>query len=345
LRELVLPALVGLLPVLCFLAALLYLDSYKLVSLRAVVAVVAVGAAVAGASYLLNVQLLTAFPIDFALFTRYVSPLAEELLKGLVIVALIRAHRVGFLVDAAIAGFAVGTGFAVVENLYYLNTRPDASIGVWIVRGFGTAIMHGGATAIFAVMGLAMVEKSNDRPQQVGDPRSMVAALVPGFVVAVVFHSIFNHFFLSPFISAVGVAIALPLLLGAVFTRSEAALGQWLGKGFDADSEMLELINSGAFSDSPIGRYLHELKEKFEGPVVADLLCYLRLYTELALRAKGVLMMRESGFEVAIDEPTREKFAELRYLEKSIGKTGRLAIQPMLHMSHKELWQLYMIGG
>ena len=332
-RELVLPVLVGLLPVLCFLAALLYLDSYKLVSLRAVVAVVAVGAAVAGASYLANVQLLAAFSIDFSLFTRYVSPLSEELLKGLVIVALIRAHRIGFLVDAAIAGFAVGTGFAVVENLYYLHTRPDASMGVWIVRGFGTAIMHGGATAIFAVMGLAMIEKS----------KSVVAAFVPGFIVAAVFHSIFNHFFLSPFVSTIGVAIALPLLLSLVFTRSEAALGQWLGKGFDADAEMLELINSGGFSDSPIGRYLHELKEKFDGPVVADLLCYLRLYTELALRAKGVLMMRESGFEVAIDEATREKFAELRYLEKSIGKTGRLAIQPMLHMSHKELWQLYMI--
>ena len=333
-REIVLPALVGLLPVLCFLAALLYLDSYKLVSLRAVVGVVAVGAAVAGVSYLLNVQLLAAFPMDFALFTRYVSPIAEEMAKGLVIVALIRAHRIGFLVDAAIAGFAVGTGFAVVENLYYLNTRPDASMGVWLVRGFGTAIMHGGATAMFGVMGLAMLEKS----------KSMVAALVPGFIVAVVFHSIFNHFFLSPFVSTIGVAIALPLLLGAVFTRSEAALGEWLGKGFDADAEMLELINSDGFSDSPIGRYLHELKEKFEGPVVADLLCYLQLYTELALRAKGVLMMRETGFEVAIDEATREKFAELRYLEKSIGPTGRKALQPMLHMSHKDLWQLYMLG-
>ena len=334
-RELVLPALIGLLPVLCFLAALLYLDSYKLVSLRTVVGIVAVGAAVAGVSYLVNVQLLAASPIDFALFTRYVSPVAEELLKGLVIVALIRAHRIGFLVDAAIAGFAVGTGFAVVENLYYLNTRADASMGVWIVRGFGTAIMHGGATAIFAVMGLAMIEKS----------KSMLTAFVPGFVVAVVFHSIFNHFFFSPFISTIGVAIALPVLLGTVFTRSEAALGEWLGKGFDADAEMLELINAEGFSDSPIGRYLHELKDKFEGPVVADLLCYLQLYTELALRAKGLLMMRETGFEVRIDQATREKFAELRYLEKSIGRTGRLAIQPMLHMSHKELWQLYMIGA
>jgi len=40
--------------------------------------------------------------------------------------------------------------------------------------------------------------------------------------------------------------------------------------------------------------------------VVADLLCYLRLHTELALRAKGILMMRESGFEATIDEATQD---------------------------------------
>jgi hypothetical protein len=78
--------------------------------------------------------------------------------------------------------------------------------------------------------------------------------------------------------------------------------------------------------------------------VVADLLCYLRLHTELALRAKGILMMRESGFEVPVDEATKEKFAELRYLEGNIGRTALMAIQPMLHMSHKDLWQLYMLG-
>ena len=43
LRDAVLPALVGLLPVLSFLAALLYLDSYKLMKLRFVVGLVACG--------------------------------------------------------------------------------------------------------------------------------------------------------------------------------------------------------------------------------------------------------------------------------------------------------------
>ena len=329
------PAMVGLLPVVGLLAALVYFDSYKLVSLKVVVIVILCGVVVAGASLLVNVYVLDHFDVDFALFTRYVSPVIEELLKGLVIVALIRTNRIGFLVDAAILGFAVGTGFAVVENLFYLHQVPDAGLGTWIVRGFGTAIMHGGATATFAMMALAFEEREAWRGAK---------AFLPGFAVAVVLHSAFNHLFLSPKLSTLAIIIVVPPLLYAVFQKSEKAVGDWLGHGFDADTEMLGLINSGHFSESPIGQYLQTLKSTLKGPVVADVLCYLQLYTELALRAKGILMMRESGFDVPVDEETKAKFAEMRYLERSIGKATLLAIQPMLHMSHKDLWQLYMLG-
>src|ERR1700687_3939692 len=276
-------ALVGLLPVLSFLAVLLYLDSYKLVKLRVVVAVVGCGMVAAAVSYLANALLLDHMAIEFTSFTRYVAPVTEELLKGLVIVALIRAHRIGFLVDAAIFGFAAGAGFAMVENLHYLQLFPDAHMGTWNVRGFGTAIMHGGATAIFAVMGVAMLDRAG---------RANLLVFLPGLAFAVLLHSTFNHFFVSPKLSTLGIAVVVPLLLYAVFEVSGRAVGNWLGKGFDADTEMLGLIDSGRLSDSPVGRYLNTLKDRFKGPVVADLLCYLRLYTELALRAKGTLIMR-----------------------------------------------------
>jgi len=331
------PAIVGLLPVATFLASLLYLDSYKLVRMRAVLAVVAAGALVAGACYFANAGILNLIHLEFTSYSRYVAPIVEELLKALVIVWLIHANRIGFLVDAAIFGFAVGTGFALVENVYFLEIAKDAGIGTWIVRGFGTAIMHGGATAVFAVMGAAMLEATP------GDELH-IRELLPGLGIAIVLHAAYNHLLTWPRLATLAALLSVPIVLYVVFERSEKAVGEWLGKGFDADTEMLELINSGRLSDSPVGRYLHTMKKKFRGPIVADLLCYLRLYTELALRAKGILMMRENGFEVPVDEPTQAKFAELSYLESSIGRTGLLAIQPMCHMSRKDLWQLYMLG-
>ena len=329
-------ALMGLLPVCCFLAALVYLDSYELVPLKWVVGTIVLGCATGLASYVLNSVGLQWFDVGFTAYTRYVAPIVEEALKAAVIWVLMRNNRIGFLVDAAIFGFAVGAGFAIFENLYYLTILPDTRMGTWIVRGFGTAMMHGGATAIFAVITHTMLEQY---------PTKGRLALLPGLLIAAIIHSVFNHFFLAPLVNTALVLGILPLLFTVIFDRSDKALSEWLGAGFDADTELLELINSGALSASRVGLYLQSLREKFEGPIVADLLCYLRLHTELSIRAKGLLMMRESGFVNKAGEQTRAKLDELEYLEKSIGTTGKLAIKPFLRMSRKDLWQFFRLSA
>ena len=53
--------------------------------------------------------------------------------------------------------------------------------------------------------------------------------------------------------------------------------------------------------------------------------------------------MREAGFDVPPEPGVPEQFQELQYLEKSIGKTGKLALYPFLHISDRELWQLHML--
>jgi RsiW-degrading membrane proteinase PrsW (M82 family) len=330
------PLLVGLLPALALLGALLYFDSYKLVPLRAVLLAVLVGGVCAALAWLVNRKIGFAFDFSHVTLTRYVAPVVEELLKALVLVYLLRTHRIGFLVDAAIYGFAVGTGFALVENAYLLQQQPGTHFGVWIVRGFGTAIMHGGCTAMFAVVGAAL---SETRVHVVpGD-------LIPGLLLAILTHSAYNHFFLSPLLSTALILVVLPAIGYVVIRQSEKALSRWLDIGFDADTRLLEILHSGEFSDSRIGRYLFSLQEYFPGEVVVDMLCYLRLHKELALRAKGMLLMRENGFEVAPDEDVRDVLLEMKYLQQSIGRTGQAALRPFLQLSRKDLWQIYMLDS
>src|SRR6185436_6804690 len=103
-------ALIGLLPALCFLGALLLLDSYKLVRLRMVVTVIVIGGALAGVCYLLNLAIINAGGMDFETYSRYGAPVIEESIKSAVILVLIRTRRIGFLVDASVLGYAVGAG-------------------------------------------------------------------------------------------------------------------------------------------------------------------------------------------------------------------------------------------
>jgi len=332
--DLVLRSLTGLLPVSLFLIVLVYLDSYKLVRLGTVLLAIAAGGLAAAASYFANDFGLEITGLGITAYSRYISPLVEEALKGIILVYLIRQHRIGFPVDAAIFGFAAGTGFAMIENLYYLGVMRDAHFAVWVVRGFGTAIMHGGATAIFGIVAHTLSEER----QSTGP-----GVLLPGFMLAALTHSAFNHFLFAPMLSTVGILILLPPLLLFVFHKSELSLRRWLAVDFDADTELLELINSGDFSDSKIGRYLDSIREHFKPEVLFDMLCYLRLHTELSMRSTGMLMLRESGFEVEPDEEIRSMLQELRFLESSIGRTGRRAVRPFLRVSSRDMWQLFML--
>src|SRR4029434_170662 len=94
------------------------MDSYRLVSSSAVSRSLGAGAMAAGLAFAANSWLLHQ-GVDPVTLRRYLAPLIEEILKVAWVVVLIRSHRLGFPVGAGVHGFAAGTGFAVVENVYY----------------------------------------------------------------------------------------------------------------------------------------------------------------------------------------------------------------------------------
>jgi protease PrsW len=76
------------------------------------------------------------------------------------------------------------------------------------------------------------------------------------------------------------------------------------------------------------------------------MLCLVRLNGELALRAKGILLLRESGLdEPPLDDETRAKLAELAQLKRAIGQVGMLALRPLLIASGKDIWELTLLGA
>jgi hypothetical protein len=293
------------------------------------------GAAAAVASFLLNSRGIVWTGGDFALYSRYAAPLVEETLKAAVVLMFFRTDRIGFLVDAAILGFAAGAGFSVFENIHFLGSAGTARLAVWVIRGLGTAMMHGGTTAMFALI----TKSISDRK-----PRWSWVSVLPGLALAYALHSGFNHFILPPIAATAVLMIVLPLVAVNIFIASERGTRKWLEVGFDTDVELLGLVNAGRFSSSKIGRYLLSLKGKFSGEVMADLLCLIRIHLELSISAKGVLLLKEAGLPVSPDPGIRDKFRELEYLQKSVGPTGLMAVSPILHRSRRDLWELHLLG-
>lgn len=328
------PYLIALLPVALFLCVLILMDSFKLVH-PSELAFALVGGALAALLSAAIAPWVRMTGADQVINTRLLSPAIEEIIKGAVIVIILSSRWIGFPVDAAIQGFATGAGFALVENIIYVHARPDASASLWVVRGFGTAILHGAATALFAMIALRLTAKRG--------AQSPVAYL-PAIAAAIALHAGFNSTVIPPFVQMLILLIIVPLLLVFVFEWSERATREWVGAGLDLDVELLDLVTSDAFEVTHFARYLNELRARFPGPIVADMFCLLRLQLELSAQAKGKLIARAAGLELAADSDTRAALDEFQYLRRSIGRTGLLALKPLSVTTDRDHWHSHLLG-
>ena len=337
---------VVLVPVVVFLAAFTLMDVFRLMSVRELCGLLAAGGVLAGAAYFANGYLihwheLDELPIGGTNYTKYSAPLLEETLKASLVFALFVRNRIGFMVDAAITGFAIGAGFSLVENGVYLwNYAQVANLGVWLVRGFGTAVMHGSATAAFGVAGQFLAER---RAKVEGARYRLRPALfLPGLGLAILIHGLYNHFPQQGVLAMAVTLVVAPLSLALVFIKSENAAHKWLLSEYQTHEHMLEAIAAGHLDDSPAGRFVLSLSERLEPAAAAAAFDYLKLHTDLLAKAGQTLIARESGdLEDVSAAEVRDEFAKLRALEKTLGRAALMAIRPHLEVSRHELWEMH----
>ena len=326
-------ALIALAPGLIFLAALWFMDTFRLVRAMSIAAALLYGAGAALACVALHAWLMPASGLDSLSFSRYVAPITEETAKAVFVAVLIARGRIGFLVDAAVLGFAVGTGFAIVENATYLRDLTDRPLMLWAVRGLGTGVLHAATTAVAAIAGKATMDRTG----------RALPAMLPGLGLAVGLHSLYNHLLGFPAVAAFATLVALPVVVAAVFERSERATREWVGAGLDLDLTLLQLIVSDGFQGTRFARYLAALPDRFPGAVVADMFCLLRIELELAVQAKARLIAQQAGLHLPVDADVHAALAERSYLQHSIGRTGLLALEPLRVTSHRDYWHQHLL--
>ena len=327
--------IVSLIPVFLLLILLLYLDSMKLVKKSLLLLCLLWGVMSAALSFLLNTYLINHLGITFDVYSGYMAPFVEEMLKISLLWILIRKNKIGFMIDGAIYGFSIGAAFAFSENLFYLFhfAGNESNLMVWITRGFGTAVMHGGTTAIFGIICMSALNRRSN----------LAMATLSGALAAIMIHAVFNQFLVSPLISTLIILVIVPVSISLIFQANEKSIRSWLDMQFDTEARLLQMIKKGRFSETKAGSFLLSVKKHFPEEVVFDMYCFISLYLELSMKAKGFLMMKENDLAVVPDPETPAKLKELNALKRNIGRTGYLAIAPVLRMSRKDLWKLSLL--
>lgn len=338
-HELLLHIAIAIVPVLAVLVLYERLDAFKLVPPSTLVALVAAGAGLAAIGFLLNGGVLDNFPIEFSLYTRLWAPILEEVLKAVLVVALFAGNRIGYMIDAAIMGFAVGTGFALAENAFFLWQFTDATTGVWVVRGFGTALMHGGTTAIMASLSYLLFAPRLRVSEELY--RFSLLPFLPGLLAAILVHAAFNQFPDQALLAMAVMVVLVPVSLFLIFLQGESMAHHWLATDSVTHARLVADIRSGAFAASPEGTALGELASRLGPEAGKALMDYVALNAELVARADRTLLALEEHAHVHLGPEVEEQFRRLHALERRLGRSAVHAVRQHLHVSRDDLWKMH----
>ncbi|MFP5329704.1 MAG: PrsW family glutamic-type intramembrane protease [Alphaproteobacteria bacterium] len=325
-------------PVLLLLAVFNWVHAFRLMSLKEILLLLLLGGVAAFASYPLSGTFLDTLPIGFSAYSRFVAPWIEEALKAIVIILLFWFNRVGYKLDAVITGFAVGAGFSVVENIIYLTVFPHYGAGTWLVRGLGTAVMHGATLALLAAIAHELAERENRGAA--GDFNFNLLWFLPGFLVAVALHTLFNQFPDRPMLAMIGAALFTPIAIFAIFHFGTAEATQWLDSEYREHKQELETLRSGRWPEGQSARRIEALCSRLDPEMTKRVRRYWELQAWLVVQAEETLMEDAAGDAEFDATEVRAAFAEMDGLRRAMGKSIFTTVKALLPFSRNDYWEV-----
>ena len=328
----------ALIPVLVLLAIFVSFDAFKLMSFTEILVLLALGGVAALASYPVSGRLLDTLPIGFNNYSRYYAPWIEEAIKGAVLVILFRLNKVGFKLDAVLTGFAVGAGFSVVENMIYLFRFPDYGSGTWLVRGLGTAVMHGTTLAILAASAHEFAER--ETRGAAGEFDFNLLWFVPGYIAAGALHMAFNQLPDRPLLAMLGASMLAPIAILAIFQFGTAEAQSWLEAEQKEHRAQLAALRAGRWPEGAGSERIAALAARCGNDLAAKLRRYWEVMAYLVVEAEETLLEEAAGDAEFDRVKIEEAFEELAGLRRSIGASTFAQFSRLLPFSRNDHWQL-----
>ena len=146
-------------------------------------------------------------PMSIYEITIIVTPITEEVLKAIPILVFATIFY-GKKEALFTSSMAVGIGFAVLENAYYLLNYPTFNMLDAIVRAFGAGLMHGMCTLLVGV-GISFVKKQH---------KIFVVGTFALLSTAITYHGIYNMLIQSDY-QAIGVLLPISTYIPFIIWR------------------------------------------------------------------------------------------------------------------------------
>ena len=323
----------ALLPVVIYIFVVYQIDNFSLISVKRLLLLILCGMLTALACFALFQLTGTIIPQSLS---DSVNPIIEEMVKGIPLLWLAARKKIVFFIDSVICGAAVGGGFSILENIFYLLLGDQMGIGTVLFRGLEVALVHMGCSALVAaglMLIVRMIEYSRSRSVVKKSDIAMSVFLLSEAPVLHLFHNTFHFVPLVQFVFVIG---TLGGLLVWTYFYDVEMIHSWIDTGLDKQLNLLASIKTGRLDDTPTGKFLESVKDAFPPKDFFDIICYVQLHVELSVASRSRVMLRETGLEDnlplsdAMKEQIISQYIEYKTLEKRLGNAARMTIAPIV---------------
>ena len=323
----------ALLPVVIYIFVVYQIDNFSLISVKRLLLLILCGMLTALACFALFQLTGTIIPQSLS---DSVNPIIEEMVKGIPLLWLAARKKIVFFIDSVICGAAVGGGFSILENIFYLLLGDEMGIGTVLFRGLEVALVHMGCSALVAaglMLIVRMIEYSRSRSVVKKSDIAMSVFLLSEAPVLHLFHNTFHFVPLVQFVFVIG---TLGGLLVWTYFYDVEMIHSWIDTGLDKQLNLLASIKTGRLDDTPTGKFLESVKDAFPPKDFFDIICYVQLHVELSVASRSRVMLRETGLEDnlplsdAMKEQIISQYIEYKTLEKRLGNAARMTIAPIV---------------
>ncbi|MEO8612311.1 MAG: PrsW family glutamic-type intramembrane protease [Chloroflexota bacterium] len=332
----ILSILVAVLVPLVFLYVVWALEIYAISQMRLLLGGIIWGVVAFGLALLIQTQLFRAGQ-SYDRVTLLVAPVLEELLKAALIFALASRMRLRYAVDGATYGFAIGTGFAMAENLLYFTLNPGIALGQTIARVLSASLMHAFNTAIVGAQAGNNVQRS---------ARQQVTHNGLTLLLVIILHALYNQ--IAAYAEG-GLLIVLGILFGIAGT---AALMVLIGRALKSTSQTISRELSDNLTSGEVAAVLHPDR-------IADLLAdhrgsidparaeriqqYIALQAQRGILRKSIVMNTRSRYAGELHHQLTAVEQQLTRLRGELGVYTWAWMRSVLPSDESDLW--VRLGG
>lgn len=264
---------------------------------------------------------------------RVVAPIVEEVLKSLILIYIVTRADFNFVVDGALYGFGVGIGFAIIENVEYVNRNPEAAVLIAVARVFSTNLIHATGSGL---IGTALANRRGDK-----SVRAWLIIAV-GYVFSIVFHGLFNSMVSDG--TAIVFAIAYGIvgigLIYFVIRRGMTVQKQWVSEKLTiADRASKEDTRAVANIES-LDETLIPLRKRF-GDEKAELVKELiSIQAEIGIKRKLLESDSQEKRKTEVNEIIEKLVEQTNTLRNQIGSYCMMMVREVYLGQDIQAWNL-----